>query len=79
MYKNNKEEDEKLESIQIIKERRHSELNNLEIQNFIRNYRVENNRNPSSEEIYDNLEDQVNKKYIDQFVKRLHNKIDNSL
>lgn len=76
MYKNNKEEDEKLESIQIIKERRHSELNNLEIQNFIRNYRVENNRNPSSEEIYDNLEDKINKKYIDEFILKLHNKIE---
>ena len=47
--------------------------------NFVKKYTMENKREPSVEEIYDNLEDQVNKKYIDQFVKRLHNKIDNSL
>ena len=28
--------------------------------------------------IYDNLEDQVNKKYIDLFVQRLNKKIDNN-
>ena len=75
VYKNDKSEDENLQTIQIIKEKRQSTINNLEIENFVQNYKLENKREPSVEEIYDNLEDQVNRKYIDLFVQRLHNRI----
>ena len=54
--------------MQVIKEKRHSAINNLEIENFIKDYKMENKREPSVEEIYDNLEDNVNRKYIDLFV-----------
>jgi len=76
VYENNKKEDENLETIENIKEKRQSRINNLEIENFVKNYKIENNREPTVEEIYDNLEDQVNRKYIDLFVKNLKNKID---
>ena len=77
VYQNNKKEDEKLESIENMKEQRQTRINNLEIENFVKNYKIENNREPTTEEIYDNLEDQVNRKYIDLFVKKLRKKIDN--
>lgn len=76
VYENNKKEDENLETIENIKEKRQSRINNLEIENFVKNYKIENNREPTVDEIYDNLEDQVNRKYIDLFVKNLRNKID---
>ncbi|MBU94970.1 MAG: hypothetical protein CL669_05195 [Balneola sp.] len=60
-----------------MKEQRQTRINNLEIENFVKNYKIENNREPTTEEIYDNLEDQVNRKYIDLFVKKLRKKIDN--
>ena len=59
-----------------MKEKRQGRINNLEIENFVKNYKIENSREPTVEEIYDNLEDQVNRKYIDLFVKNLRNKID---
>lgn len=76
VYKNDKNEDENLQSLEHIKERRQSKINNLEIENFVKKYKIENNREPSVEEIYDNLEDTVNQKYIDIFVKNLRNKIE---
>ena len=79
MYKHDYNNDEDVKTAKSIRERRNSTMNTLEIDNFVKKYTMENKREPSVEEIYDNLEDQVNKKYIDQFVKRLHNKIDNSL
>ena len=50
-----------------------NEISNIQL---IKTYTEQNNREPSVEEIYDNLEDQVNKKYIDKFVERLNIKID---
>lgn len=79
MYKHDYNNDEDVKTAKSIRERRNSTMNTLEIDNFVKKYTMENKREPSVEEIYDNLEDQVNKKYIDQFVKRLHNKIDNRL
>ena len=52
-------------------------MNTLEIDKFVKSYTEQNNREPSVEEIYDNLEDQVNKKYIDLFVERFNKKIQN--
>ena len=54
-------------------------MNNMEIEKFMKKYKDENKREPSIEEIYDNLEDQVNKIYIDQFVQRLNARIDNDI
>jgi len=77
IYKHDYNKDEDLKAVQSIKERRNSVMNTLEIDKFVKNYTQENKREPSVEEIYDNLEDQVNKKYIDLFVQRLNKKIDN--
>jgi hypothetical protein len=76
VYKHDYNKDEDLKTVQSIKERRNSVMNTIEIDKFVKNYTQENKREPSVEEIYDNLEDQVNKKYIDMFVQRLHKKID---
>lgn len=77
IYKHDYNRDDDLKTVQSIKERRNSVMNTLEIDKFVRNYTEQNNREPSVEEIYDNLEDQVNKKYIDLFVERLNKKIQN--
>lgn len=77
IYKHDYNKDEDLKTVQSIKERRNLVINTLEIDKFVKNYTEENKREPSIEEIYDNLEDQVNKKYIDLFVQRLNKKIDN--
>lgn len=75
MYKHDYNNDDDLKTVKTIKERRCSVMNTLEIDKFVKHYKEQNNREPSVEEIYDNLEDQVNKKYIDKFVERLHDKI----
>ena len=77
IYKHDYNKDDDLKTVQSIKERRNSVMNTLEIDKFVKNYTEQNKREPSVEEIYDNLEDQVNKKYIDMFVQRLNKKIDN--
>ncbi len=77
VYKHDKSIDEDLMAVQVIKEKRHSAINNLEIENFVKDYKMENNREPSVEEIYDNLEDNVNRKYIDLFVNKLSNRLGN--
>jgi len=77
MYKHEFTKDEDLKTILNIKERRNAVINNIEIEKFIKKYREENKRDPSIEEIYDNLEDQINKKYIDIFIKRLHKQNNN--
>ena len=76
VYKKDETNDEDLNAVKSIKERRTSVMNNIEIEKFIKNYKEVNKREPSFEEIYDNLEDQVNKKYIDLFVQRLNTKLD---
>ena len=53
------------------KERRDVIANNMELEEFVKSYIKENSRSPSIEEIYDNMEDKINKKYIDKFVERL--------
>ena len=55
-----------------IKRRRDTIINSIELDEFVKSYMKENGRSPSVEEIYDNMEDKINKKYIDQFVQRLH-------
>ena len=55
-----------------LQERRDEITNGIELDEFVKTYLKENGRAPSTEEIYDNMEDRINKKYIDKFVKRLH-------
>ena len=55
-----------------LQERRDEITNGIELDEFVKTYLKENGRAPSAEEIYDNMEDRINKKYIDKFVKRLH-------
>tara|TARA_B100001093_G_C26660409_1_gene941509 strand:- start:163 stop:993 length:831 start_codon:yes stop_codon:yes gene_type:complete len=79
IYKQEENKDEDLKAVQVIKEKRHSAINTLEIENFVLEYKQKNGREPSIEEIYDNLEDCVNKKYIDLFVQRLNKQIEKNL
>ena len=69
--------DPDIEVIQSIKKKRESVMHDLEIEDFIKKYKEENSRDPSIEEIYDNLEDNINKIYIDKFVERLNNSLSN--
>ena len=46
-----------------------------DLNTFVKDYKQENNREPSIEEIYENLEDSINKMYIDKFVNRLNRQI----
>lgn len=55
-----------------LQERRDEITNGIELDEFVKSYLKENGRAPSAEEIYDNMEDRINKKYIDKFVQRLH-------
>ena len=61
-----------------IKERRNTAINNIEIEDFVKKYKLENKREPSVEEIYDNLEDTINKKYIDKFVQNINQQLSNT-
>ena len=75
VYKRDNAEDEDLQVVKVIKERRDSMINNLEIENFVRDYKKEHTREPSVEEIYDNMGDKIENKYIDIFVKKLSKSI----
>jgi len=68
VYKDDKTQDEDLIVVQIIKEKRNNALNNLEIENFIKKYKLEHNREPSIDELYDNLGDKINNKSIEGFI-----------
>jgi hypothetical protein len=70
VYKRDKTEDEDLKVVKVIKERRDNAINNLEIENFVKAYKKEHMRQPSVEEIYDNMGDKVENKHIDTFIKR---------
>jgi hypothetical protein len=74
IYKADDNKDEEEQIVINIKDRRESIMKNLEIEKFITDYKFENKREPSVEEIYDNLEDGINKIYIDKFVDNLNNK-----
>lgn len=76
VFKSDKTDDDDLRTVKVIKERRTSALNLLEIENFIKTYKEENKREPSVEEIYDNLEDKINKIYIDKFVDKLNKSLE---
>ncbi len=65
-------------AVQHIKKKRESVMHDIQIENFVKDYKAQNNREPSIEEIYENLEDSINKMYIDKFVDRLNKKIEKS-
>lgn len=67
--------DDDTEVVQNIKKKRDSIMHDIQIENFVKDYKQENNREPSIEEIYENLEDSINKMYIDKFVNRLNRQI----
>ena len=70
-YIDNNDKDDKDETLKIIeniKQKKTDILENLKIEDFIKKYKEQNNRDPSVEEIYTNLEDNILKKYIDKFV-----------
>lgn len=67
--------DDDIEVVQNIKKKRDSIMHDIQIENFVKDYKQENNREPSIEEIYENLEDSINKIYIDKFVNRLNRQI----
>ncbi len=50
-------------------------MHDIQIENFVKQYKIQNNKEPSIEEIYENLEDSINKMYIDKFVARLNKNI----
>jgi hypothetical protein len=72
-------EDIDLEVVKNIKERRNTIINNIEIEAFIKTYQTQNGREPTIQEIYDNLEDKVSKNYIDLFVENSNRKIENNM
>ena len=75
IYKNNDKLDDDHNIVQNIKNKRDSVKKTIEIEEFMKSYKDEHSRSPSVEEIYDNLEDRINKHYIDKFVENLNIKI----
>ena len=69
-----RDRDDTLKIVASIKERKNDVLEAIKIEEFIKKYKHHNNREPSIEEIYDNLEDSVHKKYIDIFVEKFKKK-----
>ena len=49
-------------------------MEGIKIDEFIKKYKAHNNRDPTVEEIYDNLEDNIEKKHIDMFIGKMKNK-----
>ena len=58
-----------------IKERRKSIMHNMQIENFVKRFADEQNRQPSVEEIYENLKDEIDEihLFIKEFMKRKYN------
>jgi len=69
------EQDIELQTVKNIKERKNSVIKNIEIEEFIKIYQEQNGRIPTTEEIYDNLEDKISKKYLDIFMENMSKKI----
>ena len=63
-----KETDDVTTIVQNIKENQNNISKTIQIEEFIRQYKTANNREPTTEEIYDNLDEKINKKYIDAFI-----------
>lgn len=70
--------DPDIETVINIKEKRKSVMQDIQIENFVKAYKEQNGREPTIEEIYENLEDTINKLYIDKFVSRLNKQIEKS-
>ena len=70
---NNADKDDTLKIVQNIKDKKHDILENIKIEEFVKKYKEHNNRDPTVEEIYDNLEDNIQKKHIDSFIGKFKN------
>ena len=71
---NNDDKDDTFKIVKNIKERKNDILEGIKIDEFIKKYKAHNNRDPTVEEIYDNLEDNIEKKHIDMFIGKMKNK-----
>jgi len=71
---NNDDKDDTLKIVKNIKERKNDILEGIKIDEFIKKYKAHNNRDPTVEEIYDNLEDNIEKKHIDIFIGKMKNR-----
>ena len=69
------EQDYDLQIVQNIKERKNTVINNIEIEEFIKSYQEQNGREPTVEEIHNNLEDKIRKKYLDIFIENMNKNI----
>ena len=74
MYKREPNVEEDLQAVVTIRNKRESIMKNVEIDNFVKNFLSHQKRQPSIIEIYDNLEDNVNKEHIDEYVNNFSNK-----
>ena len=67
-----------LVTIKHIRERKQSTIKDLQIDQFIKNYIIEHSREPDIEEIYENLEDSIERNYINTFVKKMKSNNNNN-
>lgn len=58
-----------------IKNKRESIMNNIEIENFVKQYHDTHSRQPSIEEIYENLQDEIEVQHLNDYIKRFNQKI----
>lgn len=65
-----KPKDDVTRTVQNINEKKNNLAKTMQIEDFIRLYKLANNRDPTTEEIYDNLENNVGKKYLDIFISK---------
>ena len=77
IYKKNVVLDDDHQTLIHIKNKRDSIHSSIEIEDFVKSYIEKNTRKPSVEEIYDNLEDKINKICIDNYVSRMNLRINN--
>jgi hypothetical protein len=54
-------------------------IKDLKIEEFVTSFTKQNSRGPTIEEIYENLEDNVNKAHIDKFMQKIKPKINNGV
>ena len=66
------EPDQNIKVIENIKEQKLITIKNIEIEKFVKSFNQQNGREPSIEEIYDNLEDNIPKKFLDIFISKLN-------
>tara|TARA_Y100000591_G_scaffold333314_2_gene375640 strand:- start:3184 stop:4017 length:834 start_codon:yes stop_codon:yes gene_type:complete len=68
VYKPDQKNDEDMQTVINIKERRKSIMHNMQIENFVKRFADEQNRQPSVEEIYENLKDEIDEIHINEYI-----------